>query len=245
MKYNLLVLTFLSLMITSRSFSADFKGESNVDFKSDNIGKCSSDLKKKNYELARKSCLAEAEDGNDSAVQNITFLYWKGYGGLVDDKEAFKWCLVGAKSNIPVLMNLLGHFYQIGFGTKINFEKAVKWFGTAASNGWMDGFYNAGLIYEKQKKYKSASQMYIQGYNQDEYHSLMRLAVLHVNGQGVEKDIEKAYAYAAIADAKGVSDAAKIMEFISQRVTPENLIILKEYARQNLEKFGLTRDLNE
>lgn len=240
MKYNLLVLIFLSLMITSKSYSADFKTESNLNFKFDVFGKCSSDIKKKTYESARKSCLVEAKKGNDSAVQNITFLYWKGHGGSVNDKEAFKWCLVGAKSNIPTMMNWLGHFYKTGFGTKIDFEKALKWFSNAADSGWVDGFYNAGLIYEKQKKYKSASHMYIKGYNLDDYHALMRLAVLHVNGQGVEKDIKKAYAYAAIADAKGVSDGAKIMEFISKRVTPENLKILKEYARKNLEKFGLT-----
>ena len=240
MKHNLPVLFLLSLMISSKCFSVEIRHENNLNFKLDVFGKCSTDIKNKSYEFARKSCLTEAKNGNETAVQNIAYMYWKGLGGSVDENKAFKWSLVGAKSNIAVMMNWLGHFYEIGFGTKIDYEKSVKWFSNAADSGWIDGFYNAGLIFEKKLEYKNASQMYIKGLNENDYNCLVRLAVLHVNGQGVEKDINKAYAYAVIADVKGVSDAAKIIEHISKRVTPENLKILEEYARKNLEKFGLT-----
>lgn len=232
---------FAILLMSNMGNAIEFDIEKSLKYKIKLNSTCSDDIRDEAFKKARKSCLGEAESGDLDSAQNIAYLYLNGLGGSRDEKESFKWTKVAANKGVPRMMNVLAYYYQNGIGVEKNIDFAWEWYRKSAKKGFPDAFFNLGILYEAQGDYARAADSYSEGYEKGDYTSATRLAVLYVNGKGVEQDIEKAYVLASIGLAGGDVKGNTVIDFIEKRVTDKNREILRSLALSNLESLGLTK----
>lgn len=85
-----------------------------------------------NYEQAKYWGHKAAEQNNLLAMFTLSFLYEKH---LNNPKLSFDWCRKGAELGDCICQKRLGTMYEDGFGTVIDYEKALYWYRKAAQQG--------------------------------------------------------------------------------------------------------------
>lgn len=89
----------------------------------------------RDYDTAFKEWLPLAEAGDPIAQSNIGFMYRKGRGIPLDEKEAVKWYRRAAEQGFPEAMTNLGYMYDEGRGVEQDLVESYKWFLLAAERG--------------------------------------------------------------------------------------------------------------
>jgi TPR repeat protein len=167
----------------------------------------------KNIEEACNLYKKSAIQGNVSAQYNLASCY--EYGRLNGDKnmtEAFKWYYKSAIQDYHRAQNKLGWFYENGLGTEKNITEAVKWYKKSSKHDNCKAHYNLGNCYKYNKgiekhdiNFKIAFRLYDRAIEQGCKceDTVYEYALCYENGEGVEKDMVKAftlYKQAALLD---------------------------------------------
>ncbi|CAG8850380.1 23510_t:CDS:1, partial [Racocetra persica] len=63
-------------------------------------------------------------------------------GNSSNANTAFEWMLKSAKNGYDVAQDVIGRYYEEGFGVTQNFEQAFKWYLLAAENDNSNGLVN-------------------------------------------------------------------------------------------------------
>ena len=76
--------------------------------------------------------------GNAEAQFNLAGMYAKGYGVMIDDKEAIYWYKKSAEQGYAKAQYNLGVMYLIGNGVNKSLSDAKHWLSLAYDNGIED-----------------------------------------------------------------------------------------------------------
>ena len=115
-------------------------------------------------------------------------------------KTAFKYARQSAESGLAEAQNLLGGFYQFGFGVEKNEKQACEFYQLAADQGYAKGQLNVGNCYrdgsDGTHDYAEAAKWYLSSAEQGNAAAQAELGQLYNQGRGVEKDYNKALDWA-------------------------------------------------
>lgn len=150
-----------------------------------------------NREKAGSSRLNDAYQHAAHDLQN-EYQYQHALKLVIDDRfdDALKTMQAAANDGYPRAQSRLGHMYERGLGTDVDYEKAAEWYLKAIENGDITAYARLGYLYERglgvRQDYSRAAELYKVAAERDNYHGLSRLGNLYQIGQGVEKDTAKA-----------------------------------------------------
>lgn len=113
-------------------------------------------------------------------------------------KESFEILTRLADKNYAAAQSRLGHSYERGLATEIDYHKAVEWYLKSIKNGYPTAFSRLGFIYERglgvRQNYRKALELYEKGVELGSADAMSRLGWMYQTGLGVDKDIKKAVA---------------------------------------------------
>ena len=84
----------------------------------------------------------------------------------------------------------LGYFYEKGYGTPVDDEKAIFYYQKAYEKGDVSAGFNIALLYYKNKKYGDSVAYLVNGRLNNHIPSISLLAELYLKGLGVDKSVE-------------------------------------------------------
>jgi TPR repeat protein len=133
----------------------------------------------------------------------------------------------------------LGNMYIYGNGVPENDVEAVKWHRLAAEQGQVNAQYNLGNMYltgnfvpenyvEALKWHRLAAE---QGYAKAQ----TDLGFMYENGDGVPENYVKAYVWYSVSAAQGDDVGKNLRDFISERLTRDQLARGQEIATKCFE----------
>ena len=100
-----------------------------------------------------------ARQGYAKAETNLGDMYFSGRGGL--DKnylEALSWYLKAADQQWPDAEYRLGYMYERGLGTKVDLQRAVSLYSSAADGGYADAREIAGGPVRDRRRRRNAGR---------------------------------------------------------------------------------------
>lgn len=100
---------------------------------------------RKNLKNAFELYLKAAKVGDEIAQYNLALMYQNGKPITRNDKLAFKWMKLAARSDAEAMANL-GFMYMRGIGTRKNLKKACDLYKKAAKHKVARAHYNLGLM---------------------------------------------------------------------------------------------------
>lgn len=145
-----------------------------------------------------------AQKGYTTAYYYLTWLYYQDEESpkdtmiKLDYKKALEYLKKGHERKDYRATNLIGVFYEKGFGVKKDREKAVSYYKMAASKD-MFAAYHLGQYYYDIKDYKKAAKQYKQAEDKGHKAAIVKLGIMHEKGLLGKVDIEKALNYYAKA----------------------------------------------
>lgn len=139
---------------------------------------------------------AAATYGNIDAQLHWAQMQLDGYGTRRDPEAAFRWFGIAALSKRADAVNLLGRCHELGWGTPIDYAKAVECYREAAGKSYDWAQYNLGcrlldgqdVGHDPEKAFALFSQAVAQGHIK----SLNMLGRCYENGWGCPQDMAEA-----------------------------------------------------
>ena len=122
MKATFILLLFLFSFGTIGAVSADYSSGLSA-------------YNKGNYKVALSEWLPLAKEGVSQAQYNLGGMYAKGYGVVINDKDAVFWYKKAAEQAHPMAQYNLGLMYLIGAGIGQSFVEAKHWLYLSYENG--------------------------------------------------------------------------------------------------------------
>ena len=124
-------------------------------------------------------------------------LLYKGSEVIHDPLASFEWVLKAAQAGNTIASNLVGTFYEEGFGVAQNYNEAFSWYQEAAKSGLDVAYLNLGAYYERgyavQKDEKKAASLYQNGAEAGNMLCQNALGMCYKLGSGVQQDFKKAF----------------------------------------------------
>lgn len=165
--------------------------------------------KKGKYTEAVEFLKKEAAENHPTAQYLLGECYYYGRGVKLDYSKAFEWYRNSAVNGLPSAFCALGRCYQKGHGVNKNLGEAFENYKKAADadNGiadaqcWLGNYYRGGRGPDKTPKYIKAFEYFKRAADQNHVEGLRGLAWCYKNGRGIGKDIAKADALHAKANA--------------------------------------------
>lgn len=117
-------------------------------------------------------------------------------------------------------MATLGQFYQVGFGTDKDINKAMYYFKKASKGGSVSGSYKAGLLYFSEPSFKDLDkgQMYLEKASSEGFkNSQFLLGIAYLSEDFGMHNIEKADKYLADAYEDMHPDLPIVVSMITER----------------------------
>lgn len=152
---------------------------------------------------AEELFILASHNGNTRAMHNLANAYYNGTftGGTPDYEQAVKWYEVAAEKGLTDAMVSLGRMYMNGTGVEASPGKAEALLVDADLLGEIDAAFYLGYGYanglfsaEGAKDYEKAAVYYEKAMETGERNAANNLALLYLNGNGVEPDAAKALA---------------------------------------------------
>ena len=103
----------------------------------------------KDINLALENYKMAAALGDETAMNQIGFIFMGDEGIEENSKQSFYWFNEAANKNNPVGMYNLGNCYKNGYGIEADVEKAAEWFKKAAELGNVDAMCELGGYYQE------------------------------------------------------------------------------------------------
>ncbi|CAG8506510.1 14457_t:CDS:2 [Ambispora leptoticha] len=121
----------------------------------------------------------------------LGFLFSRGVGCKIDEKQAFKYYKLKADMDDPLSQNQIGSYYHNGFGVKQDYKKAFYWLEKSANNGYVTAHTWLGT-----------GQFW--------------LGICHYRGIGTAKSIDESFSWFMKAAAQGESRAMDWLGYLYQ-----------------------------
>lgn len=122
---------------------------------------------------------------------------------------------------------LLALTYYHGRGVEIDREEGLRWARLAAEQGNPRGqgllaaaYHSGGGV---EQDYDEAARWARLAAEQNNNTAQVVLGTLYMNGYGVEQDFVSAYVWLTIARDNGVAGGLRLLDFLTDRLTPEQL----------------------
>lgn len=143
-----------------------------------------------------------AENGYEDAYYVIGKSYLDGIYVDVDYEKAFYYLSKGYEALDTSCIEALGDMYLRGLKGKKDVFKALEYYHIAIDYGENGLFFKVGKIYEEEGVIEEAIKAYEQGHEIGNLKCTQRLGIMYYNGEGVERDLDKAIGYMQIAVGK-------------------------------------------
>ena len=146
-----------------------------------------------------------ANQGNANAQNNLGYMYRNGRGGLAkSDANAAEWYRKAAAQGHSGAQNNLAFMYHYGFGVKRNMKEALKLYEKSANQGNTSAMFNLALISMNEfGDPQKALGLFEKAAQNDHTGAQYYLGKLYQSGQGVTKNLSKAFQWYAKAAEKG------------------------------------------
>jgi hypothetical protein len=142
--------------------------------------------------LAFRLLKPEADRGQSDAQVNLGYLYARGQGVAVDQREAFRLYGLSAKQGNGEGMNALGYKYQFGTGIAPNLNKALNWYCLAVLQGNPRAMNNLALLLSEgrlvPRNVADARGLWRQAAAMDHVNAMLNLGLSLTNGPGTPLD---------------------------------------------------------
>ncbi len=154
----------------------------------------------KDKKIAFEWLMKSAEQGYPASQDFVGDYYYFGEPGLVeqDYKRALSWFLKASENDFAPSKYCIGKMYFYGQGVEIDYQKSFEWFMKAAEQGYaraqdfIGDFYYFEDPHVVDQDYAKAFEWYQKAAEQGLDMSQNSLAILYLNGYGVERNNEEA-----------------------------------------------------
>jgi len=186
-------------------------------------------LRRPRNETAAKDWLEKAAANNEpEALYRLALGYQHGWGGLPKDvNKAVEHVLKAANAGHLDAINLVGMYYQNGFGMRQDKVAAAGWFNFAADFEHPAALANLGQCYENGQGVKTnpdtAAKLYAAAAKKNDPAGCFYLARCFLDGRGTAKNLVFAYVNFTRAATLGLSAAAKQRDEVKARLTAKEL----------------------
>lgn len=143
-----------------------------------------------------------AENDYEDAYYVVGRSYLEGICVEVNYKKAFHYLSKGYLALDTNCIESLAEMYLKGFNVKKDVYTALELYNRALEFGDRSIYFKVGKVYEDEGLINQAISIYNQGHEEGNLKCTQRLGIMYYNGEGVEKDLEKAIEYMEIAAAK-------------------------------------------
>ncbi len=148
------------------------------------------------YDKALSLIRRSIELGSAYGMNNLGYMYLKGYGVAQDYQEAVKWYRKSAEQGNSSGQCNLGYMYLNGYGVTQDYQEAVKWFRKSAEQGDSSGQYDLGYMYQYgegvEQDYQEAVKWYRKSAEQGDASAQSNLGYMYRHGYGVAQDYQEA-----------------------------------------------------
>ncbi|KAJ1450717.1 hypothetical protein M885DRAFT_447392 [Pelagophyceae sp. CCMP2097] len=172
---------------------------------------CRTPARTSNAEWVRR-VQKHVDKGNSEAQAALGDAYRDGNMGLLKKSEkAVELYTSAARQGHPGGQNALGHCYEHGEGTKVDYKTTSYWYQRAADQGYPDAQCNLGTAFYGGKGVEQSDDEAVKWYRlaaaQGYPGALYNLGACHTNGRGVPRDYHAALRCFRRAAAKGHAGA--------------------------------------
>ena len=133
---------------------------------------------------------------------------------------------------------MIAWMYQNGEGVLKDHADAVKWYRTAANQGFSETQYSLGVIYTNgegvPEDYAEAVKWYRLAAKQGEVKAQHNLALMYHNGFGVPQDDLWAHMWLTIASGQGDKSSDEVRGIIAESMTSADISEAQKMARECL-----------
>lgn len=141
------------------------------------------------YETASKN-------GYSPAYYYLAWLYYKDKKSIiepirVDYKKAMEYLQMGAKKYNAKCINLIGVFYENGYGVEKDIEEAATYYKKVARYNPFAS-YHLGIYYKNKKDYENAYKQFNSSAKRGSSASMIQVGIIHEKGLLGKVDMEKA-----------------------------------------------------
>lgn len=143
-----------------------------------------------------------AENDYEDAYYVVGRSYLEGICVEVNYKKAFHYLSKGYLALDTNCIESLAEMYLKGLNVKKDVYTALELYNRALEFGDRSIYFKIGKVYEDEGLINQAISIYNQGHEEGNLKCTQRLGIMYYNGEGVEKDLEKAIEYMEIAAAK-------------------------------------------
>lgn len=143
-----------------------------------------------------------AENDYEDAYYVVGRSYLEGVCVEVNYKKAFYYLSKGYLALDTNCIESLAEMYLKGLNVKKDVYTALELYNRALEFGDRSIYFKVGKVYEDEGLINQAISIYNQGHEEGNLKCTQRLGIMYYNGEGVEKDLEKAMEYMEIAAAK-------------------------------------------
>ncbi len=99
------------------------------------------------YHQAMADFRNAAAAGNGTAIYDVGWLYYHGYGVPQDYAKAMAWWRKAATTGVGLAMYNIGVCYEHGQGVPQDYAEAMAWYRKAAATGHGKAMLNIGVLY--------------------------------------------------------------------------------------------------
>ena len=154
-----------------------------------------------------------AENGDSELQYKLGYMYENGIGVPKNSKSAFYWYENAANNGIRDANNKLAWFYYCGKSVTKNIDKAIDLLSEHAEIGDASTQCLLANIYEFDEcDYENALKWYEKASAKGDCHATHNLALLYFEGEGTEKNPEKAFELLKKAAEQGNEDSLEVLE---------------------------------
>ncbi|WP_305133800.1 tetratricopeptide repeat protein, partial [uncultured Clostridium sp.] len=143
-----------------------------------------------------------AENDYEDAYYIIGRSYLEGICVDINYKRAFHYLSKGYLALDTNCIESLAEMYLKGLYVKKDIYTAIELYTKAIEFGDKSVYFKLGKVYEDEGLINQSILIYKQGHEEGDLKCTQRLGIIYYNGEGVEKDLEKAMDYMEIAAAK-------------------------------------------
>lgn len=143
-----------------------------------------------------------AENDYEDAYYVVGRSYLEGICVEVNYKKAFHYLSKGYLALDTNCIESLAEMYLKGLNVKKDVYTALELYNRALEFGDRSIYFKVGKVYEDEGLMNQAISIYNKGHEEGNLKCTQRLGIMYYNGEGVEKDLEKAIEYMEIAAAK-------------------------------------------
>lgn len=148
------------------------------------------------YAKAKELFEQAANRGNSFAIYRLGIMYNDGNGVDKDLEKASCYYELAARMGLCVAQNTMGNCYFHGKGVDVNLKMAFEWYEKGAKHGYLDCMDNVAYCkyygYGCEIDYAKAKEIFEINSQKDDAFATYQLGIMYEEGNGVDKNINKA-----------------------------------------------------